>query len=386
MSISLSNSRSIPLAGLDGTNPLGFLASLGTLVVARAAGESAARLRWARSRTWMPVLEGLTTADPTQLCEILAKDLRGKEVSSHAAEKRDGADKLHQKARTAIKNELKDIKKEGLKGKDRRVAIEARVQPLEDFATEKRTKWLDALKDAVPRPELALGTRIDCTRGEFREHARGFIEEGRDRAEPAHLLAAFGTDACLGDSKGDLYERKLEATPFCFIRGSGNQNFLDTVRKLLEQVTIERVRHALFEPWVYRDEKLSMRWDPTEDKRYALMDSRPADEGALTVWMANLLAYRALALLPCAPTRRGLGTTAWATAEDGKYFTWPLWEFAVAPDMVRTLLQLEDMREARVDRSVLDARGIAAVFRARRIRFPPTGSSYKLNFSPARAV
>jgi hypothetical protein len=129
-----------------------------------------------------------------------------------------------------------------------------------------------------------------------------------------------------------------------------------------------------------------MRWDPGEDKRYALTDVKPADEGAHTVWMANLLAYRSLVLFPCAPTRTGLGATAWATIEDDTAFTWPVWEFAAAPDTVRTLLQLEELRDARPDRCVLEARGIVAVFRARRIRFPPTGPSYKLNFSPARAL
>jgi len=387
MSTPGSSSHSIELNGLDGTNSLGFLAALGTLVVARAAGESAARLRWRRIHTWTPILEGLTAPDRAQLCEYLASDLRGKEVSADAGRKRDAADKTHQEARTAVKKERDRIKAEKLKGPGRRDALAKRVRPLEQRVNEKRKQWLAALKDAVPRPELALGARIDCTPGEYREHARGFVE-GRDVAarEALDLLAAFGSDACLEDGKSDPRERKIEATPFCFIRGSGHQELLDTVRKLLAEVTAERVAQALFEPWIYRDEKLSMRWDPGEDKRYALTDVKPADEGAQTVWMANLLAYRSLVLFACAPTRKGLGATAWATIEGDLDFTWPLWEFAAAPDTVRTLLQLEYLRDPRLDRRALGSRGIVAVFRARRIRFPPSGSSYKLNFSPARAL
>jgi hypothetical protein len=382
-----SNSHGIELAGLDGTNPLGFLAALGALVVAHAAGETTARLRWTRGRTWMPVLDHLTTDERTQISERLAKGLRGKDVSPHAAKKRDDADRVHQQAKTAAKKAMEKVKDEKLKGQDRKAEVEKRVRPLEDVAARKRTEWLVALKDAIPREELAIGARIDCTAAEYGNHAREFLgADSGAELEPLHLLAAFGTDACLEDSKGDPQERKIEATPFCFIRGSGNQNFLDTVRKLLEKVTTERVAEALFERWNYRDPRLSMRWDPGEDKRYALTDTKPADEGALTVWMANLLAYRGLVLFPCAPTRRGLGTTAWTTIQDERAFTWPLWEFAAAIDTVRTLLQLQELREARLDRRALDARGIAAVFRARRIRFPPTGSSYKLNFSPARAV
>jgi hypothetical protein len=375
------------LKGLDGTNPLGFLAALGTLIVARAAGEPAARLRWRRIRTWTPVLEGLTAADQGQLCELLTSNLRGDEVHVDADKARDAADKTHQQARTAVKKERDRIKAEKLKGQERKEALEKRVRPLEEEANEKRKEWLAALKDAVPRPELALGARIDCTPLEYREHARGFVE-GRDAAahEAIDLLAAFGSDACPEDGKGDPRDRKILATPFCFIRGSGHQDFLDTVRKLLAQVTAERVAQALFEPWTYRDLGLSMRWDPGEDRRYALLDVDPGPEGAQTVWMANLLAYRSLVLFPCAPTSRGLGATAWTTIADNIAFTWPLWEFAAAPDTVRTLLQLPELRDARVDRRALEARGIVSVFRTRRIRFPPTGSSYKLNFCPARAL
>lgn len=388
MSAQDSNSYSVPLTGLDGTNPLGFLAALGTLVVAHQAGESAACLRWARERTWTPVLVGLTTAERTELGERFATALSGKTISSDAEKKRDIAAKAHSQAMTAVKKEKEKIKKEKIKPKEDRVkAIEERVRPLEMIADTKRGEWLVALKGAVPRPELALGARIDCTADEYRKHAAEFTKGG-DRAsrEAIQYLAAFGSDACLDEGKGDLRGRKIEATPFCFIRGSGNQNFLDTVRKLLSEVTVERVAQTLFEPWAYRDEKLSMRWDPGEDKRYALTDVKPADEGALTVWMANLLAYRSLALFSCAPTRRGLGTTAWAQVEDERTFTWPLWEFTAALDTVRTMLQLRELREARPDRSALYGRGIAAAFRARRIRFPPKGASYKLNFSPARSV
>jgi len=382
-----SKRHSIELTGIDGASPLGFLAALGTLVVAREAGEAAVCLRWARSRTWTPVLDGLMTGERIALPELVAKGLRGKEISPCAEEKRKSAEGAHAEARTAVKKEMDKIKKESLRGEDRKKAIEECVRPLENVAEIKRGEWLVALRDAVQRPELALGARIDSTAEEYRNHAKEFIDVADSPSlEAIQYLAAFGSDACLEDGKGNLQEQKIEATPFCFIRGSGNQNFLDTVRKLLTKVTMGRVAQVLFEPWTYRDEKLSMRWDPGEDKRYALTDNRPADEGALTVWMANLLAYRSLALFSCAPTRYGLGTTAWAEVEGERVFTWPLWDFAASPDMVCTLLQLRELREAQLNRPAITGRGLAAVFRARRIRFPPTGASYKLNFSPARGL
>ena len=387
MTVANSNRHSIELTGIDGTSPLGFLAALGALVVAREAGETAACLRWARSRTWTPVLDDLMTAERTALSELVANGLGGKEIPAGAEKKRKSAEGAHAEARTAVKKEMDKIKKARLRGEDRKRAIEDRVRPLEKVAGIKRREWLVALKDAVPRPELALGARIDCTAEEYRNHAKEFTDVADSASQEAiRYLAAFGSDACLEDGKRDPQGHKIEATPFCFIRGSGNQNFLDTVRKLLTKVTVEGIAQVLFEPWTYRDEKLSMRWDPGEDKRYALTDTKPADEGATTVWMANLLAYRSLPLFPCAPTRRGLGTTGWAEVEDERIFTWPLWDFGASPDIVRTLLQLRELRESQLDRAVIVGRGIAAVFRARRIRFPPKGASYKLNFSPARGL
>lgn len=384
MSAMSANSSSIPLTGIDGTNPLGFLAALGTLVVARASGESGARLRWERARTWMPVLVDLS--DKTRLCERLADNLQGRSVSGDAVRQLDAAEKAYKQAITAIKKETEKVKAEQPRGQERKAAMLERVAPLEQAAAVRRAEWLEALRDAVPRPELALGARIDCTAGEFRDHGRTFLAaEGGHAREAAFLLAAFGSDACLKDEAGPPHGQRIEATPFCFIRGSGHQDFLDTVRKLLSKVTAERVAEALFEPWSYRDDGLSMRWDPSEDKRYALTDVKPADEGARTVWMANLLAYRALVFFPCAVTSRGLGTTAWRNVDGEMVFEWPIWEFAAAPDVVRTMLQLGEPTDGH-RRAWLSARGIAAVFRARRIRFPPKGSSFKLNFSPARQI
>jgi hypothetical protein len=194
---------------------------------------------------------------------------------------------------------------------------------------------------------------------------------------PLDLLAVFASDACVEKSG------RVAATPFCFITGSGHQYFLDTVRQLMKEVTAERVRSALFEPWTYADEKLSLRWDPMEARRYALMDIDPGPLGARTVWMANLLAYRALALFPSAPGWRGLETTGWSGP--GEFFTWPVWEHPADPGTIRSQMLLPDLVAEIPDRSVLRARGVVAIFRSRRIKVG-SGANYKINFSPALGV
>jgi hypothetical protein len=304
-------------------------------------------------------------------------------VPEEADAKRAQAEQEFNLAKKATADKKKEIKKRGLKGKERTLALEREHAPLEDVCDDKRDLWLEALSAAVPRPELALGKRIDCTSDEYRGHALAlFGAANHTNRESLDLLAAFGSDACQRQRSDEI-----EPTPFCFITGSGHQYFLDTVRQLMDHVSPERVRQALFDPWTYRDEGLSMRWDPLDDRRYALMDRDPtaSDNKSRTVWMANLLGYRSLALFPAAWRRGGLGVTAWTDLDDEAVLTWPIWDFDATPDVIRSLLELRELRNARPDPRLVRARGIATVFRARRIKVG-SGANYKWNFTPASAV
>jgi hypothetical protein len=64
---------SIVLTGLDGSNPLGFLAALGTLAAIEAA-DASARLSWMNEGRWRPLLT--SSFDRAGLIERLASDLR----------------------------------------------------------------------------------------------------------------------------------------------------------------------------------------------------------------------------------------------------------------------------------------------------------------------
>jgi hypothetical protein len=101
--------------------------------------------------------------------------------------------------------------------------------------------------------------------------------------------------------------------------------------------------------------------------------------------LANLLAYRALALFPTAPTRRGLAAAGWNLGADPPTFSWPVWEFAATLDSIRTLIGLPELTRDRPDLFLLRARGISAVYRAQRIEVGK-GSNVKVNFTPAREV
>jgi hypothetical protein len=390
-----SRTDQFALTGLDGTNPLGFLAAVGTLVTLHDAGEGSARLGWRRGVTWTPVIEGTSVADADTLSEIVAHGLRGRDVPQDAEEQRAAAMERVNSAKKALGRKEKEIRGRGLKGNARKEAIATEVDPLRTEYNRLRKVWLEALASAVPRAELALGKRIDCTSDEYRHHAATILgDAGLPDRSSINLLAAFGTDACVSP-KGET----IAPTWFQFITGSGHQFFLKTVRDLMGEVRPDRVNDTLFKPWSYPDEGLSMRWDPAEDRRYALMDRDPtaSDNKPRTMWMANLLGYRALELFTTAPRRRGPAVVGWSGVQGETTFTWPLWEFAVPPDVVRSLLTLPDLkaddssvpgrggRRRGPDRATLRARGISAVFRARRVKVG-SGANFKLNFSPGRAI
>ena len=234
-----------------------------------------------------------------------------------------------------------------------------------------------------------LGKNIDCTEQEYRDIVESVLETARfNNHESLDLLSAFCSAGCLHDSPTKQKEGKLEPTPFSFISGSGHQDFLDTVNSLSLRVSRELVQASLFAIWTYEDEGLSMRWDPIEDRRYALMDRDPtaSDNKPHTVWMANLLAYRALILFPTAPTHGGLATVSWAKGDGGEpSFTWPLWSYQIDLDSIRSLLLLPELYRRNPDPIALRARGVAVTFRSRRIKVG-TGANFKINFSPAREV
>ncbi len=151
------------LTGLDGGNPLGFLSALGALLVLRQSACPQARLGWRRTVTWQPLLTGIPRESRGALCDAIAAVLRGLPVSDDAEDMRRRAQNSFDAAKRALKDKRDEIRERGLRGEDRKAAIEAETAPLEQQVYQKRSVWLEALKGAVPRPELALGQRIDCT-------------------------------------------------------------------------------------------------------------------------------------------------------------------------------------------------------------------------------
>jgi hypothetical protein len=120
-------------------------------------------------------------------------------------------------------------------------------------------------------------------------------------------------------------------------------------------------------------------------------DPTATDNKSTTVWMANLLAYVALAYFPCAPASRGSATACWTRGKESPAFRWPVWKKPLSDSSVRSILTHRafavpdyesDSKELRAD---LRARGVETVFYARRIQVgnPPL---HKINLCSTCAV
>jgi hypothetical protein len=369
----------IELSGLDGSNPLAFLAALGTLRLADRAFEGNARLSWRQRGKWLPVLHIPKGFDEEQLISHLysrAHRAGNVEASIRAAE----LEIDYQAKRKAARQSFDSVKARKLRGQERDAAIANEVTPLEVIANAARSEWLSLLDVAVPAPFLSLGKALSVTKDEFRAFAMRALERllatgPRERFD-SDFAASFGSEACVSDAG------KIVPTEFQLITGSGHQYFLETIGTLIEGVTAEQLRRALFAPWTYRDFRLSLRWDPLDDRRYATRWADPSDDVVVGEHGANLLAAFALPLFPLIPTKRGAVTTGFGTP---RVFTWPIWCAGHTVDVARSLLACEELQRVEPRRNVLHAIGIADAFSIRKIQVG-SGLNTKLNFTAAVPV
>ena len=285
------------LKGLDGSNPLGFLAAVGTLrAVTHASPASKWYLQWQMSDgAWTPKLLG---DDP--LSEDILVDL-----------------------------------------------------------------LMPVLKRMQDQPALKFAKNLNVSCEQFRlvtekaQTAATFINR-----HEADFIAAFGCESF------PISERNptIQDTALRTMSGAGHQHFLGSMLELVQTTEPDHLRTSLFLPWQYADERPSMRWDPADDRRYALRWKDPSHDPIRTMRGANRLAIEALPLLPAVPGERRLQTTGFSQRPgEGVLFTWPIWEIPLSVDVVRSLLSMAELQEPEPDHATLRARGVVQVYRSQRI-------------------
>ena len=175
----------------------------------------------------------------------------------------------------------------------------------------------------------------------------------------------------------------IQDTDLRTMSGAGHQHFLETMRDLAGKIAQDDLRFSLFDIWAYRDEKMGLRWDPLEDRRYALRWKEPSKDTIKTMHGATRLAIEALPLFPTMPVGRFLETTGFSPRKNGPiFFSWPIWNVPIDIDTIRSLLSLNELQEPGPNGGKLYRRGIVEVYRSERI----TQGKYYRNFTSADSV
>jgi len=203
----------LELSGLDGTNPLAFLAALGTLRILTIAWPSrGVKLHWAENGgAWRPLI----SAENPPLIDTLA-------------------------ARTGVGETLASALK--ATGDEPFLRIDDPNLKLDPSA------WRGALR---PIQEKAT----------------------RDTRTTVDFFSSLGTEGDV-DRHANIRRSALQ-----MVNGGKRQDFLPIIKNLVSACTAEHISNTLFERWAYADSmvSLNLRWDPVDDRLYALRWDDPSD-------------------------------------------------------------------------------------------------------------
>lgn len=225
---------------------------------------------------------------------------------------------------------------------------------------------------------LTVADNLKMPASQFRVYANDSASawmNGSDSAW-AEFAAAFGSDGVLDD------EGLIEDTAFRTMSGAGHQHFLRFMNELAGDTSESQLTEALFGPWQYRDVGFSMRWDPEDDRRYALRWFNPSGDAARNVRGANRLAIEGLRLFPTMPSTTNLATTGYSGQKaSNTFWSWPIWEAPISLDACRSLLAHAELTKPQPSSALCQALGVIAVLRSQRI----TTGKFR-NFTPAQVV
>ncbi len=302
------------LTGLDGANPLAFLAALGVLAVVDAAAPGS-RLSWKNEGRWRPVLTSALGREALLAC--LVADLRTWDDDP------------------AVALSYEKAAKDGPKKK----AAEAKIAR--------------DLKPTVTRFRAYLLGLIDAA--DQATAADGFLRGAR---RPLDYASAFGTDVAV-DGNGNVKPTALHFT-------TGQQEFLKAVLDLIDPVdgvNAADLEEAVFGPWLYTRELPVLLWDSSSSRDYALRADNPSKNKKTGVPGADWLAFRGLAFVSVAPVGSEIQTAGCSGGRKfGGAFTWALWRGELSVNGVRSLMTLAD--PADLSAHARRIRGIDVVMRS----------------------
>ena len=132
--------------------------------------------------------------------------------------------------------------------------------------------------------------------------------------------------------------------------------------------------------WRRRPDYPSFRWEPVELRRYAYMANKPEHEPLKFVAGANALGVLGLTMLSSFPFERQLETIC-ISAKPQSCFLWPLWESFLSVDTTTSLLAQRGERNREVAPGWSTHLGVFARYGCERV-----SKDKSLYFSPSSAV
>lgn len=305
----------VTLSGLDGANPLAYLAALGVLRIldlrARRSSRPLPRLSWSDEGCWRPVIHGAASIDA-----IIAEVMEDKPSWS-----------------------------------DDPAFLLAYEGDGETLVRDPRRSKGKVTRDLKPKPaamrifldDLANRTAFEQTPAELL-----LLRRALDTA------AAYGSEM-VADNNGNTKPNGFHFT-------AGQQQFLKAIAELQEGVNEADLHEALAGPWRRESQLPNMSWDATNARYYALRAKNPSGDKKTTIAGADWLAYVGLGTFPAFPRGTRLVTTGITGGWKDGAFIWPVWLYPatwrVASSIIRSVDSIDLPAEAR------QARGIGAVFRS----------------------
>lgn len=320
------NGTRLPLDGLDGSNPLAYLAALGTLRTLSAVDDEACMGWEERAGAWRPVVWTTAADAADRLVEVLHLHLKGREGRPEF-DLDMNADNL-----SVAPAEFGTFARKAAE------TASAEERATADFAVAYAS---DAVVDRPGKNERVADTAFRTMSGSGWQHFLGSMRNIIAATGPDHLRKTL--------SETWRYDDPLEK------------------RSMRWEPTEDR-RHAY--QWV----------DPSTD-------SSRSKRGSMLG--ANRLAIEALPFFPTAPVGGRLATTGFRANRSRVEWTWPIWAPPAPRDAVASLVALRDLQflddaeeaKRQKKRARLREMGIVEVFRSTRI-----AAGYFRNFSPARAI
>ena len=337
-----SKSFSLALPGLDGSNPLAFLAALGTLVVCDRLSNDEQRPDWlkvAPRLSWgdddsphIPILH-FTNEPPTSeaFARFLAQEMP-RLLEHHPASlafemlRSDEATQAEHYRRLRADTQLKD-----------RSVLD----------------WITAL---------------------FCESAPGTASQ-LQTVRKDYLVGNVNQVLCGGETTAD--QRRL--------RREKDETKHQALRVEFLQ---EKLFRTLFETWDYADplDNQSLHWEPSEDRRHAYQWNVPSGDPTRKqsggMLGANRLGLEAFPLFLMLPDGERIKTRGFrGNRANNTFWIWPLWSMPASIPVIATLLSMQAIQDDKVSNDVLKQFGIEAVFKLQRILVGKTP-----NFTPAVAI